>query len=130
MIEAGLVSLLNGTSAITNLCAGRIYPVVMPELGQPPCIVYQLVSSVSQYSNDGPSGFVTARMQLTAWAASYADAKALDAAVRAALDGYTGTLPDGTDVANVLIDNGLDYYEKDSRLFRVSTDYRVLYSQQ
>jgi hypothetical protein len=135
MIESGLYQLIIANAGFSAIAGNRLYPLVLPDsLVQsdttPPSATYQTISSVPDYTNDGPVGCVKARVQFDCFAAAYADAKSVSDAIRQTLDGYTGTLPDGTAVLNCWIDNVTDSYSQDTRLYRTSTDYRVIYAQQ
>lgn len=129
MIEDGLYSLLSSNADVAALCGTRIYPLILPADPVLPCITYQRISTVPQYTMDGPTGFITARVQIDLWADSYSSAKALASAVQAVLDGFTGTLSNGVLVLDIRIDGALDAYEKDARLYREQTDFIVQFAQ-
>lgn len=129
MLETGLVALLNSSAAVTAINGGRIYPLLIPANSALPCVTYQLISTVPEYCNDGPTGFTKSRIQVDTWANDYLDAKNLANAVRQTLDGYSGTLPDGTQVLSIMRDNATDLNDEDSRLMRVQTDWLVLFAQ-
>lgn len=135
MIESGLYQLIIANTGFSAIAGNRLYPLVLPDSlvqsdATQPAATYQTISSVPVYSNDGPTGCVTARIQFDCFAAAYSGAKSVSDAIRQTLDGYTGTLPDGTPVLNCWIDNVTDSYSQDTRLYRTSTDYRVIYAQQ
>ncbi len=90
---------------------------------------YRVISAVEEMTNDGPTGFVKARIEYNTWATTYASSKALAVAIRDILNGYTGTLPDGTAVHNIWRDNSTDGFDQDSRLYRVQADYFVIYTE-
>ena len=129
MLEVGLVALLNSSQAVKVLNNGRIYPLLIPANSVLPCITYQLISTIPEYCCDGPTGFTKSRIQIDTWANDYLDSKNLADAVRQTLDGYTGTLSDGTRVFSIMRDNATDLNDEDSRLMRVQTDWLVLYAQ-
>ena len=125
MIESGLASLLLSNSTVTAIIADQISPLVLPESAKYPAVTYQVISSIAEYTNDGPAGFARTRIELNAWATTYGSSKAVAQAIRAVLDGYSGTLPDGTHVANAIVVNISDQFDSDARLYRVQTDYSV-----
>ena len=133
MIESGISQRLLSTPAVTAIMGTRLYPVIIPAGATPasyPCATMRTISSVPQYTNDGPTGFINARIQIETWSADYYTGKSLADAIRVALDGFYGVLPDGTAVLNILRDNGgTDYYEQDSEMHCVQVDYRVMYAQ-
>jgi hypothetical protein len=130
VIEDGLYQLITADSGFAALAANRLYPLILPDTPTLPAATYQLISSVAEETNDGPSGFVTARIQIDTWSDAYASCKALAKALRVLLDGLTGILPNGIAVSNILRDNATDYIEPVSRLYRVQTDWLVMYDEQ
>ena len=135
MIESGLYSLITANAGFVALAADRLYPLVLPDsltasTTLPPSATYQVISSITDYTNDGSTGCTKARIQFDCLASDYADAKNLTDAIRLVLDGYAGILPDGTPVAGTWVINVTDSYSQDTRLYRVSTDYRIVYAQQ
>jgi len=82
--DAGVIALVK-TGAVT-----RIYPA--GEAPQPmvlPTITYSNISKVSSYSQDGVT-LVKARVEFSAWAATYASATAVARAIRDAIHSYPG----------------------------------------
>lgn len=125
MLEQGLTALVAADSTLASLIGTRFYPVLVPEGTAYPCVSYQEVSAVSGYTFSTET--TEKRMQFDVWATSYASAKTVAKALRALLDGYTGTLTDGTKVLGSFRVLELDEYEPDTRTYRVIADYRFLY---
>lgn len=124
MIETLTRAVLLADSSITGLigagAAARLYPLVLKQGGALPAITYQRVSGVTGYSHDGPD-IVTARVQIDCWSATgYIEAKTLARAVRDALHAYAG---DENGVQDFKADIDRDFYESDTKLYRVSSDY-------
>lgn len=126
MIEQGIYSLLANDATIKSLVANRIYPVLLPTNVAYPAISYQDISASSGATMDG-SGERMKRIQFSIWSKAYADGKAVQAAIRNLLDGYSGTLSDGSVLQNVRADNELDGYEKDLLLFQAVIDFIVYF---
>lgn len=128
MIEAGIVSLLNADSTVSGLIGPRLFPVLVPEgsmpinAGDPPCLSYQVISNTPTYTL-ALNEFDQKRIQFDAWAVTYASCKSVKQAVRNVLDGYTGTLSDGTRVLSALRGMEIDFWESDSRVYRVLFEY-------
>ena len=129
MIETSLHSYLANAQTLVSACAGRIEPVRLPNDPSLPTLTYQVISTTPDATLDGPSGFMEKRIQFSSWGECYGDAKALDEALRTVLDGFSGLQPDGTLIFNVMLDTAADLYEPDSKLYHVSTDYKVQFSQ-
>lgn len=135
MIEAGLLALLNANSTVSSLVGANIFPAILPDdvadpgTPTPTCCTYRMISAIDDSTNDGPLGMVKARIEYRTWATSYADAKTLAVAIRGVLNGYAGTLPDGTVVNNTWREGEMDGYDGHSRLYFVNAEYRILYTE-
>jgi hypothetical protein len=127
MLETGLVALLKSDSTVASLCSTRIYPMLLPESPVLPSVTFQTISSVSQYTNDGHTGFTKTRLQIDVWGSTYLAVKTLSEAIRKVLEDYTGVLSDGTSVHNISRDNSTDLYEDQAYLYRVQTDWLILF---
>jgi hypothetical protein len=136
MIEAGLTALLLGNTAVAAIVGDRVYPLVLP--GKPgteevrkyvPSVTYQRVSSTRVAGTlQGPSELVGARIQVDAWADSYATVKHLADAIRSAVDGFKGTAG-GKDIQGAFLEIDFDQFEPDVRLWRVTQNYRVYHNE-
>jgi hypothetical protein len=133
-IDAGITALLAGNSGVkANLKSGgeaSIFDGVVPEdVAAYPCLAYQWVGG----SND--PGLTTAgprrsRLQVDCWGLDKAQVIALANAVAHLLDGYNGTLSDGTNVLACWIINppGVDFFSGDSRFRRRMLEFYVLHN--
>lgn len=134
MIEQGFYQLVAADAGVQAVIGNpaRFYPVVAPESPVYPCATYQVISDTPTYIFNRASPLSSMRIQVDTWDggpqdASYGDAKAAQAAIRAVLDLFVGTLPDGTIVAGIFVANAHDEYGQDARAFRTCTDYIVNY---
>ena len=117
MLTNGVVAYLLTQTAITAIVNQSIQPIPAPEdLSQYPLITYQSPSDVSDNANDGPVGVATSRIVFECKALRYLDARNLALAVKAALNGYSGTLPNGTRVFLAESVNLVDRWEDGSRI--------------
>jgi hypothetical protein len=115
MLTSGLVAYLLTQTSITDVVGERIQPIPAPEdLSQYPCITYQGSSDVSEDANDGPVGVAEARIIFDCLALRYLDARGLAEALKTALNGYSGALPDGTRIFRVKSANLVDRWEDGS----------------
>ncbi len=129
MIGPGIAALLESDTACAAVIGPIVYPLLLPTKAPLPAATYQVISDVPTYTLDGLI-YSQARVQIDGWGAAYGDAGKAAAAIRAVLERYEGTLPNGLIVGSLIVDNGpLDYYEPVSLLYRAQTDYLVLYSQ-
>lgn len=101
-LESEVYSYLSSQTAITNIVGTRIYPLVMPESGTYPALVYSLVPSSYQHRLSGSNGIAEARFQFDALTTSLSESDALIEAVRQALQGYQGTLDQDECISSVL----------------------------
>lgn len=134
MIEAGIVQRVLADLGVQSTIGNpaRFYPLLVPESAVYPCATYRVISDTPSYTLTGPSPLNLVRIQVDTWDggtqnASYAQAKAAQAAIRAALELFAGQLPDGTWVAGIFVANAMDLYEQDARSYRTSTDFVVNY---
>ena len=117
MLTNGVVAYLLTQTAITAVVGQCIQPIPAPEdLSQYPLITYQSPSDVSENANDGPVGVANSRIVFDCKALRYLDARNLALAVKAALNGYSGMLPDGTRVFLAESVNLVDRWEDGSRI--------------
>lgn len=137
MLEKGIAELvITGSSsaaiAVRAVIGTRFYPLVPPESAEYPCATYEVISNPPDYTLDGGQGMNQMRLQIQyrdggPEDASYADAKAAQAAMRTLLEGFRGQLPDGTWVAGILVQDERDHYAQDAREYLPSTDFMIFY---
>jgi hypothetical protein len=89
-MEEALRTLLLNTSAVTNLCGTRIDWGGSPQGTASPRIALWVISDNGNPTLTGPDGLSAGRVQADCYGTTYASAKTLARAVRAALDGYRG----------------------------------------
>lgn len=113
VIEEALYAHLAASAGVAALVSARIYPQTIPQDIALPAIAYQRISGVREYSHGGPSQLAHPRFQFTCQAATYAAAKSLANAVRAALSGYRGTMggAGGVVVGGCFMVNEVDGFE-------------------
>lgn len=122
MIEIGVVSLLEANSALTALIGTRLYPVLLPEVATYPCVTYNVVSSTNDYTFETKE-ISRKRIDFNCFGETYIDCKAVKQALRNVVDGYVGTLTDGTRVLGTFSGTELDFFEDHARVYRVLAEY-------
>jgi hypothetical protein len=85
----------------------------------------QGISSTPDYTFYGPSGFNTRRYQFSCYGDTYPQAKRVQEALRLALDGFNGYLPNGALVFDIRRDNEQDLYDNESNSHRIITDFYI-----
>lgn len=103
--------------------AGRIYPLVLPQNPTLPAVTFSRVSGLRVHNLGGVSGRARPRISISSWASTYAGVQALAAAIRASLNGFKGTL--ATIAADIRIDNEIDLYEEEPKVYHIVQDYFV-----
>ena len=127
MLEDGIYALLSNDAALTALVgASGIYPVMIPDTASFPCLSYQVAADVSDLTLDSEN-ISNTRVQFDVWGSVYGDCKAVVRTLRALLDGYSGTLPDGTLIKGTFRGISVDNFERDSKCFRILAEYRFIY---
>lgn len=116
MIQEGIVALIQQDATLASLIAGRIYAVTMPKNDTLPCICYTDISLVTDPTLVS-SGYLRKRIRFDCWAQTYSEVKHVQEALVTLLDGFAGTLPDGTTTQS-LLEMQIDFYEQDSEVFR------------
>jgi hypothetical protein len=108
---------------------GRVYALVLPQGDQLtlPAVAWRRISTSRDRTSDGPSRLVFARVQYECWGKTLAEAESAADAVRLALDGYNGQV-DGVDLQTVDVDEDRQDYDDAVKLFCVSMDALVWFS--
>jgi hypothetical protein len=111
-IQEQLFALLsNATSALD-----RVYPLIAPDAVAAPYVIFQRISASTENILSGSSGLINTRIQVDVYAATYAQAQG----VAAAIDGLMATWT----VQNVSV-LSQDFYEPEAKMHRVLTDYSI-----
>jgi len=129
MLEEGLTALLTADAGLTALVGNRIHPVIGPA-DNPlyPYLTYQVVSGKPDYALDhSECGY--RRIQFDAFDLSYGGTKSVLRALRNALDGFSGTLADGTRVISAVRSIQIDNFEDDARVYRSLEEYEISFSE-
>jgi len=88
MAEALLVAKLKATAGVTAIVAARIYPMFAPQGAALPFLIYETTMDQPVNHAGGTTGTRQIQIALTCFASTYTGAKALAAAVEAALSGW------------------------------------------
>jgi hypothetical protein len=125
--ESDLTTFVEADAGVVALVSSRVYPLRLPQVPTFPAIVYQVVSTVVMDHHHGSAGrLLRARVQFTLWAGSHAGADALARALRAALDGYAGTMT-STVVGYALMQTERADWDATTEDYRRIQDYYILY---
>lgn len=128
-IEEALFAFLSTNTAIAALVKTRIFPLRMPDDQKIwPAIVYFKASGPREVAHDRGSGMGHPRMQISCYADEYLPAKKLALAVVQALNGYSGPI-DQIAQGGAWVDNEIDFFEKESRLYKTVVDVVFLHQE-
>lgn len=116
-LEASIFTALSGASGVSTIVGSRVYPLVIPQGAALPAVTYTRISGPLEMSLSGGAGLESVRVQIDAWSTTYASAKSLAAAIRAAMLAATAFK-----VASV---SDRDLFEDETSVFRVSADFTV-----
>lgn len=134
MIGKGLRDLLCNDATIGPMVGGqaspfvpgnRVRPIMLPEGSNYPAIVFLAVSTAPLTSMDGVNALQMTRYQLDCYGQNVPQAKLLAQAVHNLLDGYKGTLSDGTEIQSCLPNSDVDGFEYDAQVFCIHLDFNI-----
>jgi hypothetical protein len=114
-LEEAIYAHLSTFAGLTALTGARIYPMRAPENVPMPLVVYQRISTV-RWPVFGyvDTGLARPRIQLTAWAATATAAKTVKEQVRAALQGWHGTVA-GVEILRGYIADERDLFDEEKQ---------------
>ena len=115
-VEQAIYTALSTTSGVTSLVSTRSYPVVLPQGVAFPAITFSRVSTDPVFALAGSEGKDAVRVQVDCWSRTYANAKDIANAVRAALEASP---------VYGQMRSQLETFEEETRLFRVMQEYSV-----
>ena len=112
-IEKAIAAALKASPEVSAVCAGRVYPLKIPQGTMLPAVVYQRTYSSPDYTLQGYSSEGVVLM-LNSFALTYEAAKELALAVRSVLAGAP---------INAILRNELDLHEESADVFCISAEY-------
>jgi hypothetical protein len=121
-VEGAVYDILSDAAGVSALVGTRIYPMFAPQDVALPAIAYQRVSGGREYSHSGDSSLLRPRLQVLCIDDGYAGAKALAAAVTAALSAHSGT-HGNVEVQASFLDAEADEYGELNRQWVVRQDW-------
>lgn len=127
-MEEALLSYLKAASAIASLVGTRINLVRSPQGTVCPRVVLTRVSGLRDMTlNNGPSGYVSSRVQVDCYGTSYGSAKTVARAIEARLSGYSGTTGGVRFEGCFLIGERDDFFDTETpdKLFRTALDFNI-----
>lgn len=90
-VATAIYGILSTTTAVTSVVSTRIYPDAVPQNAAFPYVTFQEVTVQPTDTKDGASKLDICRIQVDCYSQAYDTTQNLGAAVRAALDRFSGT---------------------------------------
>jgi len=133
MIEEGVAALLTAAPGVTAIAGDRVYPLVIPqeiytEASRKPCLVYQRIATEITGTFCQTDTLRGMSLQVDAYARTYGAARALAAAAKAALLGFTGAAS-GVAVSRVTLAAEFDGLDEEPGLYRRSLTFSIWYAE-
>lgn len=129
MNHSGIVkAIATQSTAVNSLCAGRIYPAVIPQKAAFPAAVVTLISGFTNDTKTSAGDRDTCRVQVDSYAPKLSDADALSDAIRGRLEFFSGLVTVGNTIYTVTSCRCLtpsQTWEDEKELFRVTYDYQL-----
>jgi hypothetical protein len=126
MVVEDITTFLKGDPGLTAVVNGRVYPVILPQGATLPALVYSEVHGQQALTLGNDKGFTDALFQISCMASSYLDSKTLAKALRAALQGYAGTMG-STVVQGAFEESERDSYNAETKEYRTDLDFRIFH---
>lgn len=125
MVESTLYSRLTTFAGLVALVVKRVYPLIIPQGAAYPAVTYQRISTEPrEVAMGGDPGIARARIQVTAWANTFDDAKDVGNQVRLALERWN---PTGVFDTYIIAEN--DLYDEEAYKFGVAIDAQVVHTE-
>lgn len=119
--------LLTQAPGLKALVAARIYPDVMPDSPVLPAVTYQRLSGSSERGSTSDPPLKSATYQVSAWAKSRADALAIAAQVRVALDRKRKLTVAGVQVDDCFYQGDVDLFDFETRTYFTHLTFKIYY---
>lgn len=126
-MESELRAILTGNAGVSALVGTRVHWIERAQGGGLPSITLTGISRGENYSLHGRDGLATRRVQVDCWAETYASAKAVEAAVIAALSGYSGGIFQGIFLLSARDMREASGSDDFARIFRASLDFSIIH---
>lgn len=128
-IHEALFAFLTANAGLAALVGTRVYRNKLPQKPTYPAIRYFQASGSEEYSHSGASNWPTPRLQFDCMAPGSTEASAVEAALRAALDGFScpGVMggSGGVRVDQVTVNGAIDGWDDDLEVSVTSVDVEI-----
>jgi hypothetical protein len=125
--DLAIRGLLNGFAGLTQLVGTRIDSDVMPDSPTYPSVTFQRLSGSSERGAISDPPLKTAVFQVSAWAKTRKDARAVSAQIRLALDRQRQVTVNGVLVNDCFYQGDIDLFDFDTRTYFTHTTFKIFY---
>lgn len=123
-LEQSLRDYILADTAVAAIVGTRMYPLVIPQSGKQPCLVYAKQGRERQQLFCGEDGLKRTTVVIDCYAKIYDDAVGLANAVSAALRDFSGAMG-ATRVPRIFLDAEIDLSDMEPGLYRQSQTWIV-----
>jgi hypothetical protein len=129
MIELAIQTRLLEYVGLAALIGDKAFPGHVPEDKSPPAVTFTKTSGQRGHPGDGPSGDASPDFQISCWAKTYGEAKAIANQVRMALDGFEGDM-EGVKVHACELFNEIDMYDPETKCEGVALSFTIWHEEE
>jgi hypothetical protein len=129
LIEEALNTLITTNQKFISVFGSTLYPLTIPLDAKLPAAAFQVITTETSKTHDGPGDMITPHIQFTIEAPTYRGAKIAAKALRKAIDGYKGTVS-GIKIRAIFWENEYDGYSEQSEIRTVRQDYQIQYTEE
>lgn len=128
LFKTNLLQYLLNTQTVSDIAGSRINWVNAPQSTGKPYVILQTTSGENFPDMDSASELSKLTIQIDCWATSWGQANALRRVIIHLLDGFTGAIYD-SNVQGCFYKGESEEYDDDAKLFRVSIDFEITYTE-
>lgn len=125
--------MLSANATLTGEVSTRIYPILREQSAGLPAVTFQIISTPRLHCFGGPTGMVTARVQINCFADDPLEAAEISEIVRKSYDGYSGSPADIRIEAMLLEDIGdlpvINAGSEEANVFAKTMDFQIYYKE-
>lgn len=126
-IEESLVSRLTSDAPLVALIGTRISPLIARQGNALPLVTYERILTQPNQTMGLSSGYFVTRFSFSCWAKDDATARQIASAIRASLDGFSGTIL-GKQIWGIIHIDEFALYDEDAKLFEQVIEFRILHN--
>lgn len=123
-VQNDIYSRLSTYAGLIALVDIKIYPLTVPQDIDLPYVSFFIVSDVPEHAMGADADIETIRVQISCWAYTFDEAKALEVQVKLALSRYRGG-----NILDVFVDSSLDLYDGEEGIYHIPIDFIIFHKE-